>query len=82
METTIWGVVKNGCIVPSSSLPERLRVKIQLPESLDDPLQPIPTGSDVAMSFVQMAKAFDQLGFPTVHHEVELSGDPDDFPFF
>jgi hypothetical protein len=82
METTIWGVVRNGCIVPSSSLPEGLHVKIQLPEALDDPSQPIPTDSDVGMSFVQMAEAFDQLGSPTVQHEVELSGDPDDFPLF
>src|SRR5438128_2428634 len=33
MATTVWGVVKDGCIVPSSPLPEGVRVEIRLCEA-------------------------------------------------
>ncbi|MFO0958770.1 MAG: hypothetical protein U0800_15280 [Isosphaeraceae bacterium] len=36
MATTVWGVVKDGRIVPSSSLPEGARVEIKLFEPAAD----------------------------------------------
>jgi hypothetical protein len=36
MTTIVWGVVKDGLIVPSSSLPEGARVEIRLCDSTPD----------------------------------------------
>ncbi len=33
MATTIWGVVKEGCVVPSSPLPEGAHFEIRLTEA-------------------------------------------------
>jgi hypothetical protein len=36
MATTVWGVVKDGRVVPSSPLPEGARVEIRVCETLPD----------------------------------------------
>ncbi len=36
METTVWGVVKEGRVVPSSPLPEGVHVEIRLAHSPPD----------------------------------------------
>jgi hypothetical protein len=40
MTTTVWGVVREGRVVPSSPLPEGARVEIRLA----DPLPDVPEG--------------------------------------
>jgi hypothetical protein len=44
--------------------------------------EPIIPDTDVALTATQMAEAFDRLGAPTTQEDVELSIDPDDYPFF
>jgi hypothetical protein len=36
MPTTVWGIVKEGRVVPSSPLPEGARVEIRLADSITD----------------------------------------------
>jgi hypothetical protein len=36
MATTVWGIVKEGLVLPQSPLPEGARVQIVLPDALPD----------------------------------------------
>ena len=60
MDTTVWGVVKNGLIVPSSPLPEGSRVEIRLcqgppevPKELQEELAAWQQGSAEALALVE-----------------------------
>src|SRR5207248_3092274 len=44
--------------------------------------EPIVPDTNTALSWTEMAEAFDKLGTPTIQEEVELAVDPDDYPLF
>lgn len=54
MTTTVWGVVREGRVVPSSPLPEGARVEIRLA----DPLPDVP--EDLQSEFEAWGRASDK----------------------
>ncbi len=64
MASTIWGVVKEGKVIPESPLPEGLKVEITLPEQvrlvppeLQDELDAWAQGSAEALAMVERIAA-------------------------
>lgn len=53
MAATVWGVVKDGCVVPSTPLPEGARVEIHLCEAPPD----VPPELQIELDAWQQASA-------------------------
>lgn len=65
MATTVWGVVKEGRVVPSSPLPEGAHVEIRLP----DPPADVP--EDLRAEF----EAWDRAGASALELVERLAGE-------
>ena len=72
MAITIWGIVKDGRIVPSTPLPEGTQVEVRL---LGAPAE-VPAELQAELSAWQQASAEALEGIERLAHEIEVPSPP------